>query len=332
MNLRMRSRAFSSEAIDWRQWIGLFTLVAMSATAQNIIPDPKPVPSVQVLPIPEFQAAFERDGSLLGRYYFNPAFNRPFMYPVLGPAGRSLTRMGHPHDPESHSHHNSVWVAHNDVDGVSFWDDRGAGRIVHRRIDRYADGAESASVLSTSDWTRQDGTVLLVERRLTAVHVLPHDEWWLVIDLWLEPRSGAVTLGKTPFGMIGVRMAKTIGVHDGGGLIRNSAGGQNESGVFWQQARWVDYSGPVTLHASEGLTLMDHPDNPNHPSFFHVRDDGWMGASLTFDAPRVLEPGQPLQLRYGLYVHAGVPDIEHLDRQWQRFAATQRADLGFSQE
>jgi hypothetical protein len=115
----MRSGALLFGIIEMRQWIGLIALVATSATAQNILPDPKPVPSVQVLPIPEFQAAFERDGSLLGRYYFNPAFNRPFVYPVIGPAGRSLTRMGHPHDPESHSHHNSVWVAHNDVDGVN---------------------------------------------------------------------------------------------------------------------------------------------------------------------------------------------------------------------
>ena len=37
---------------------------------------------------------------------------------------------------------------------------------------------------------------------------------------------------------------------------------------------------------------MDHPGNPNHPSAFHVREDGWMGASLTFKAPITIEPGK----------------------------------------
>jgi len=50
--------------------------------------------------------------------------------------------MGHPHDPESHSHHNSVWISHYDVDGVYFWGDRGKGKIRHKRIVEFADADE----------------------------------------------------------------------------------------------------------------------------------------------------------------------------------------------
>ena len=119
-------------------------------------------------------------------------------------------------------------------------------------------------------------------------------------------------------------MAKTIGVHDGGGLIRNSegkVGERGDDGVFWKPARWVDYSGPIAPGANEGVALFDHPDNPNHPSVYHVRDDGWMGASLTFAGPRTIEPGKPLRLRYGLYVHAGVPTAEAIGASWKAFAA-----------
>ena len=59
--------------------------------------------------------------------------------------------------------------------------------------------------------------------------------------------------------------------------------------------------------AREGITLMDHPANYNHPSVFHVRDDGWMGSALTFGGDKVIMPNQPLVLRYGLYIHRGVP-------------------------
>ncbi len=81
-------------------------------------------------------------------------------------------------------------------------------------------------------------------------------------------------------------------------------------------------SGPVTATVTEGITLMDHPSNPNHPTFFHVRNDGWMGASLTYDAPRALAPGKPLQLRYGFYIHAGMPTLEQLQQRWLEFSRT----------
>ena len=117
----------------------------------------------------------------------------------------------------------------------------------------------------------------------------------LVIDLQLEARQPEVTLGKTPFGLAAVRMSKTIGVHDGGGTIRNSEGAVNEKEVFWKPARWVDYSGLNAPNVFEGATLMDHPRNPGHPAIFQVRDDGWMGASFTHAAPLTLKPGAPLE-------------------------------------
>ncbi len=72
---------------------------------------------------------------------------------------------------------------------------------------------------------------------------------------------------------------------------------------------------------------MDHPSNPNHPAVFHVRDDGWMGVSLTIDAPRTIKPGAPLRLRYALYIHAGVPETAAIQRQWTAFAATAASNL-----
>ena len=74
-------------------------------------------------------------------------------------------------------------------------------------------------------------------------------QWLLVLDLTFSAPKSPVTLGRTNFGMIGVRMAKTIGVHDGGGTIRNSEGGVNEAGVHEKPARWCDYSGPITREA-----------------------------------------------------------------------------------
>jgi hypothetical protein len=298
-------------------------IVSLSLAAFAVgtsLPEPKPVPRLQIVPMPYQQASFQRDGVEITRYHFGAGLHRPFLFPVIGPAGRSLTRMGHPRDPDSHSHHNSVWISHSDVGGVDFWSDRGGGTVRHKRIVKYEDQGEKSYLVAENEWVDKDGKVLLNETRTVSVVLLDDKEWLLVIDSAFTAKDKPVTLGKTPFGFLGVRMAKTIGVNDGGGRIRNSEGGVNEKEILWKQARWVDYSGAIENGKIEGITLFDHPDNPNHPSYFHVRNDGWMGASLTFDGPRELSPDKPLHLRYGLYIHSDMKPLPEIEKQWKRFA------------
>jgi hypothetical protein len=314
--------------------IAFALLLALSASATATLrssarQEPKAAPRMQAVPLPYDQVSFQRDDVEIARFHFGSSLKRPFVFPLIGPAGRSLTRMGHPHDPITHSHHNSVWISHNDVNGVTFWGDTGknTGRIVHQRVEKLTDGNSEASVTSLNHWV-EDATkkTLLIERRQTTVQLLDNGEWLLILDLQFDANS-EVTLGKTPFGMIGVRMAKSIGVNDGSGTIRNSAGQVNEMEVFCKPAKWVDYSGAIVGKTVEGITLLDHPANPNHPAVFHVRNDGWMGASTTFDAPRTIAPGKGLRLRYGLYVHAGQPSVESLEGRWGLFAKTSVEDL-----
>jgi hypothetical protein len=283
--------------------------------------NPKPVPRMQALPLPHHDISFQREGVELTRFHFDPDDKRPFLYPVNGPSGRSLTRMGHPRDPVTHSHHNSLWLAHHDVNGVSFWGDNGPAQIRCVRVEQLEDGDESASALVLNAWNGTNGVVMWERRRIT-VQSLANGEWLLILDVRLEADKQPVTLGKTPFGLVAVRMAKSIGVNDGGGMIRNSEGGVNEAGVFWKRARWMDYSGAIASNAVEGITFLDHPANPNHPSFFHVRNDGWMGAALTFDEARVIEANRPVQLRYGFHVHSGLLHTNALEKSWKDFSRT----------
>jgi hypothetical protein len=291
------------------------------AIAQDV-PEPKPVPRLQVVPQTYEQASFQRDGVEITRYHFGAGLERPFLFPLIGPSGRSLTRMGHPHDPQGHSHHNSVWMSHVDVGGVDFWSDRRLGTVRHKRIVSYEDEGERSSVTAENEWVDRDDKVLLNETRRVSVVLLEGKEWILVLDSTFTVKDKPVTLGTTPFGLLGVRMAKTIGVHDGGGRIRNSEGGVNEKEILWKRARWVDYSGAIENGRIEGITLFDHPGNPNHPSYFHVRNDGWMGASLTYDSPREIAPDKPLHVRYGLYVHSDMKAPAEIEEQWKRFAQT----------
>ncbi len=303
-------------------------LSAKVLAEEKVAPDsplvPRTPPLMQIIPLPNGQASVTRKDVEVTRYHFGSQNERPFLYPLMGPSGKSLTRMGHPHDPNGHSHHNSIWIAHHDVGGADFWSDKSqAGRIVHQRILEYEDSNREAVIGSHNRWQIHQETKMEDYRRYR-IESLDDGETLLTIDLELHsPKNFSVTLGKTPFGVLAVRMAKTIGVHDGAGRIRNSEGAVNEEGVLWKPAKWCDYSGAISATTIEGVTLLDHPTNFNHPTTFHVRNDGWMGASLTYEGPRVIEPGKPLHLRYGLYVHAGLPTQAQLDARWQAFAATQ---------
>lgn len=312
----------------------VWSFVASPAFAQEkstaVLPPPKPVPLMQAEPLPHHEVRFLRGDRELTRYHFAPEVRRPFLFPLVGPSGRSLTRMGHPHDPISHSHHNSVWISHHIVNGVNFWGDAGPklGRITTKHVEQLGDADDGAWLIALHHWINEETKeTILVERRRVEVRPLSGEEYLVVLDLELTADKNPAVMEKTPFGLVAVRMRKSIGVHDGGGRILNSEGavnekgiaGDNVNGVFWKPARWCDYAGPVTATASEGVTLFDHPKNPNHPTVFHVRNDGWMGACLTFDAARTLEPGKPLRLRYGLYVHDKVLDAPAIDAQWQAF-------------
>src|SRR5690242_5400924 len=121
--------------------VTIAVLLALCASGQVELPAAKAVPRMQVLPLPGEQASVARNEQEIARYYFDKELYRPFLYPIVGPSGRSLTRMGHPRDPNTHSHHNSVWVSHHDVGGVGFWNDAKSseGRIVHQKVLRYED-------------------------------------------------------------------------------------------------------------------------------------------------------------------------------------------------
>jgi len=254
---------------------------------------------------------------------------RPFLYPVNGADGVSLTEMGKPHDPTgSHAHHNSLWIAHAAVGGHDFWSERG-GRIVHDdRFELLEDGPVYCRAVQKLRWIHQ-GQDQLHETRTLTVYRADGDDRLLDFELSFQPPGKeSVELGQTPFGFLAVRVAPSMTVFDGGGQIVNSAGKLNERGAHQQRARWIDLSGPVTERHHGGVALLDHPDNPNHPTHWHCRDDGWAGASLTFAGPLKIKSGKPLELRYRVVLHRGDARAARIDERFAAFAAQPKVAIG----
>ena len=60
-----------------------FVLMAvLQMPGQLDLPQARPVPRMQVLPLPGGQASVERDGREISRYHFGPELYRPFLYPL----------------------------------------------------------------------------------------------------------------------------------------------------------------------------------------------------------------------------------------------------------
>jgi len=92
-------------------------------------------------------------------------------------------------------------------------------------------------------------------------------------------------------------------------VITGADGTQTEAKLFGKPSPWMDYSGSVSPGVTEGITYFDHPTNNSFPSKWHVRDDGWMGASICRDAAVMLTQ-QPTTWRYLLHAHAGPVDVQ----------------------
>lgn len=277
----------------------------------------------RVLPLPDEQVSFVRQEEFT-RWHHSPRAKGPFFYPLNGPHGVSLTRMGHPGDP-SHDHHRSIWFAHEKVSGVDFWSGRSAAFIRQQQWLAYSSGDDEATIAVRLGWYDGHDPQELMTQELVAAFVQDAAGSQLELQATFLPTSETLELGQTNFGMLGVRVAESISVHFGGGMITGSDGKQGERDLFGQPNRWMDYSGPIadgdTQPAWEGITLFDHPSNPNHPTKWHVREDGWMGPSLCRDASLLITRSDPLVLRYLLRTHAGPADPMSSEEVFDNFAA-----------
>jgi len=250
------------------------------------------------------------------------SIRRPFFYPLNGPDGISLTEFGKPNDPTgSHRHHDSLWISHASVDGRDFWSERG-GVIAHGEIEGLEDGPVFCRIIQGTRWMNADGEHRR-GRRVITVYRSGGDFRILDLDLEFTPPGPApVTLGKTSFGFLAARVARSMTVFDGGGEIINGRGDRNEQEAHLKRAPWIDLSGPVSAERWGGIAIFDHPENLNHPTGWHCRNDGWAGASFNMEGAHTIAPGEKLRLRYRILLHRHDALRGEVARRYEEYRST----------
>ena len=278
-------------------------------------------PKCQVVPLPGSQLAIAIDGRERLRWHAGTDAPRPFFFPLIGPSGLPLTRMGHPGAP-NHDHHRSIWFAHHKVLGIDFWGDNTDAVIRQQQWLAYEDGDDEARIAVQLGWyDGHDPQPLIRQEMIAAVSPAPDDGIFVEIQTSLTSTAESLELGQTNFGLLAVRVAKSISAVFGDGVLTGASGQQTEKNLFGKPSPWMDYSGRVDADVTEGITYFDHPGNHGFPSKWHVRDDGWMGASICGDEAVMLSGDHPTIYRYLLHAHGGDVDVAAADAIAKQFHA-----------
>lgn len=259
---------------------------------------------------------------------------RPYVWPVFAPGGVAVTRnhpMGERDGEQSdHPHHQSLWLAHGNVNGFDFWHGKGhQERMVHTMTHASVGSHVYGSVTCTYDWVVDEATVVVAETR----EMRFYDEGDVrMIDVFLEfeATNGDVTFGDTKEGSFAMRVHPALRV-DGkvaGGTLRNSEGLSGKA-VWGKRAKWISDQGVVD-GAPVGVAMFDHPDNLRHPTWWHARNYGLLAANPfgvhDFEKkPKgtgdyVLKKGEKLALRYRVVLHAGEWGDEQLEAAYADWA------------
>ena len=248
--------------------------------------------------------------NLFTTFLYPDSLEKPVLFPVHAANGAIVTR-GFPLDPQpgeptDHPHHLGIWFNFENVNGLDFWNNSYAipnekkqlyGWIKTDRILKTS--SESKGILSYhANWANQKNDVLLEE---TTRFKFSGTDQLRVIDRRTTLMANTdVLFTDAKDGMLGFRLAhelqiptnedqefkdnkgnKTI-VKGGADKIANgnylSSEGKQGNDVWSTRARWCKVYGKIK-DDSISISIIDHPKNPNYPTFWHARGYGLFAAN-----------------------------------------------------
>lgn len=272
------------------------------------------------------------DGKLVTRYVFSGAA-KPYLYPIYAQTGVPMTRaypMEQREDESTdHPHQKSFWFTHGDVNGVDFWTEGdGKGRIVHREFSDISGGRVGTFVTTRNEWRTPQGEVLCTDTREVRVYDMGDLR---IIDFTVTIRAGEQPLrfGDTKEGTFGIRIPSSMELRRGKGNIL-TAEGKRDKDAWGTRAVWCTYSGDVGGKVYS-ISVFDHPDNPHHPTYWHVRDYGLFAANPfgwhdfqnnpNVDGSLTVPAGGQIMFRYRTIFAKGTIPAERLNALYEAFAA-----------
>jgi hypothetical protein len=302
------------------------------------------LPAAKVISGPD-RIRVELGGQLFSEYIFTGA-PRPYFYPVLAADGTRLNRdfpmkKDTAGEATDHPHHRSLWFTHGAVNDVDFWTEGPTkGTIVSESVAAAAVGP-TATIKARNRWVAPSGVVVCTDETTVHLSAVPAGRQ---IDYEVTLRAPAdkpVVLGDTKEGSMAFRVAQWLTpphTHakkkvDGVGRIVNDAG-VTDGAAWGKRSTWVSYSAPKN-GTTYGIAMFDHPKNPRHPTWWHVRDYGLFAANpfgqhdfepAQKNNPKagelIIPAGGSVTFRWRLLFHTGDEKSARLAEQFAAYAKT----------
>ena len=278
----------------------------------------------------------ESGGKVLADYQFR-GVSRPFLYPLYGLDDVHITRRWpqeeYPDEDHDHPHHHGAWWAHGSANGVDFWSEEPkAGHTVHQYFVEKSSGSGSGPVATRNRWVGPDGTVVAEDERRYTFYPPSADARVFDFSVTVFPVGKDLEFGDTKEGTFAIRIAESMRLKlkdgkKGSGHIVMPEGPQDDA-TWGKRSIWCDYSG-VVEGKPEGIAIFEHPANPRHPTWWHVRDYGLFAANPFGVHDFEKKPagtgnlkvplGQTITFRYRVVLHRGNAEEGHIAQRYAEY-------------
>ncbi|WP_114940636.1 PmoA family protein [Mucilaginibacter endophyticus] len=278
-------------------------------------------------------------------FLYPDTLEKPVLYPIHSANGTLVTR-GFPlatrsGDPTDHPHHIGLWFNFENLNGLDFWNNSyaipaakksGYGWIRTDRILKMENGTKGILAYH-ANWTNQQKHVILEENTRFEFSGNGQDR---IIDRITTLKADTEAFFKdAKDGMLGLRLAHDLQIPDpadqkftddkgnitivkgGADKVANgtylTSEGKTGNDAWSTRGVWCKVYGKMGAD-SVSIAIIDHPQNPNYPTFWHARGYGLFAANPLgekvftngkSEKNLTLKKGESVTFRYRIIIHNG---------------------------
>jgi len=278
-------------------------------------------------------------------FLYPDTLEKPVLYPLRSANGTLVTRgfplAPRPADPTDHPHHIGLWFNFENLNGLDFWNNSyaipaakksGYGWIRTDKILETKDGTKGILAYH-ANWTDQQKQVILEEH--TRFEFSGNAEERIIDRVTTLTADMDALFKDAKDGMLGLRLAHELQIQDPadqkftddkgnvtivkGGTDKVANGtyltseGKTGNDAWGTRGVWCKVYGKIGAD-SISVAIIDHPQNPNYPTFWHARGYGLFAANPLgekiftngkSEKNLTLKKGESVTFRYRIIIHNG---------------------------